>query len=220
MKISDLSQASQVPVPTIKFYIREGLLPAGRRTSRNQASYDAAHLERLLLIRALQDAGLRLEVIARALRAADSGKEHFVIAAIDALERPVAEGPDESAREYKQAQTLLMSMIRQRGWQLKAGDVSVCDATRALCTIRQLFMRGEPDAHDLEVYVQAADMLAAHEIPEDWQPEAAREAALRYAMLGTVLFEPLLLALRRMAHVARTRRVLKAQPRKRTPRSR
>ena len=131
------------------------------------------------------------------------------MAAIDALERPVAEGTGESDAAYRKAEALLMGVIRQHGWQLKPADVSVRDAVRALCTIRKLFMQGEPDPRELDVYVQAAELLAAHEIPEDWQPEAAPEAALRYAMLGTVLFEPLILALRRMAHVARARQAMK-----------
>jgi hypothetical protein len=54
-------------------------------------------------------------------------------------------------------------------------------------------------------YAQALEGIVEHEVPDDWQPEVDREAALRYAMLGTVLFEPFLIALRRMAHVSRTR---------------
>src|SRR5688572_21366531 len=89
MKISELSQTTQVPVPTIKFYIREGLLPPGERTARNQADYGVNHVERLALIRALREAGaLPIETIASVLRAADSAKDDFTIAAIDALERP------------------------------------------------------------------------------------------------------------------------------------
>ena len=57
MRISELSRHSGVPVSTIKFYIREGLLPSGVRSQRNQASYDEAHLRRLDLIRSLQEAG-------------------------------------------------------------------------------------------------------------------------------------------------------------------
>ena len=36
MRISELSRHSGVPTTTIKFYIREGLLPAGTRSHRNQ----------------------------------------------------------------------------------------------------------------------------------------------------------------------------------------
>lgn len=67
------------------------------------------------------------------------------------------------------------------------------------------------------MYAEAADRVAAHEVPDDMDLDASREEILRYATLGTVLFEPLLLALRRTARVARTRNMLKARrgPRKR-----
>ena len=64
MRISELSRHSGVPVTTIKFYIREGLLPAGERSHRNQASYSEVHLRKLDLIRALREvAGLSLDVV-------------------------------------------------------------------------------------------------------------------------------------------------------------
>ena len=37
MRISELSTASGVPVPTLKFYLREGLLPPGDAIAVNQA---------------------------------------------------------------------------------------------------------------------------------------------------------------------------------------
>ena len=53
MRIGELSKVTEVPVPTIKYYLREGLLPAGELSSPNQASYGEAHIRRLRLIRAL-----------------------------------------------------------------------------------------------------------------------------------------------------------------------
>jgi DNA-binding transcriptional MerR regulator len=211
MKISELSQLSQVPLPSIKFYIREGLLPAGQRTSKNQADYGPAHVERLALIRALQEAaGLRLDAIARALRAADTAKADFVIAAIDALERP-AQPQVADAAAYREAERGLLELSKRRGWNVSGDDVSVRDAVLAAVRIERWF---EPNGvfEELEPYFDAVDLIAKHEIPEDWAPDASPEAALRYAMLGTVLFEPLILALRRMAHVARTRKLLQPAP--------
>lgn len=78
MRIGELSRASGVPVPTIKFYLREGLLPAGELTSPNQARYGEAHLRRLHLIRALTDVG--------GLPLASVGK---VVEAVEDHERPV-----------------------------------------------------------------------------------------------------------------------------------
>ena len=60
MRIAELSRQSGVPVPTIKYYLREGLLPAGELTSPNQASYGETHLRRLRLEEnAITDAAAR-----------------------------------------------------------------------------------------------------------------------------------------------------------------
>ncbi len=55
LKMSDLARQSGVPAPTIKHYIREGLLPPpAKRTSRNMAYYDAAIIPRIRTIKELQ----------------------------------------------------------------------------------------------------------------------------------------------------------------------
>src|SRR5271156_3340795 len=119
MKVSELSQKSAVPVPTIKFYIREGLLPAGTPTGKNQADYREKHVERLSLIRALQDdAGLSLETIARALRAADTAREDFVIAAIDALGSGKGQGPDVDEAAFERALDAVLSLAKKRRWNV------------------------------------------------------------------------------------------------------
>ncbi|MER2137440.1 MAG: MerR family transcriptional regulator, partial [Arthrobacter sp.] len=57
MRISELSAATDIPVATIKYYIRAGLLPEGRATAPRQAEYSQTHAARLLLIRALLGPG-------------------------------------------------------------------------------------------------------------------------------------------------------------------
>jgi len=44
--MAELSKTSGVPVATIKFYLRERLLPAGERTGPNQSIYGEQHLRR------------------------------------------------------------------------------------------------------------------------------------------------------------------------------
>ncbi|MFQ3665965.1 MAG: MerR family transcriptional regulator [Sphingomonadaceae bacterium] len=51
----DLEKASGIGRETIRFYIREGLLPEPVRTARNAAIYHEEHLTRLLAIRRLRD---------------------------------------------------------------------------------------------------------------------------------------------------------------------
>ena len=53
MRISALAAAAGLPIATVKFYLREGLLHPGVATSATQATYDDSHVRRLRLIRAL-----------------------------------------------------------------------------------------------------------------------------------------------------------------------
>jgi DNA-binding transcriptional MerR regulator len=53
-KMKDLVQASGLPRQAIHFYVKEGLLPPGKKTGRNTALYAEEHLARLALIKKLQ----------------------------------------------------------------------------------------------------------------------------------------------------------------------
>ena len=55
LRIGELADASDVPVPTIKHYLREGLLPEGLKTSRNMAYYPPELVDRIRLIKQLQE---------------------------------------------------------------------------------------------------------------------------------------------------------------------
>ena len=64
MKISELSSRTGVSIPSLKFYLREGLLPQGQLSAPNQADYSESHVRRAALIRALRDvAGLSIAKI-------------------------------------------------------------------------------------------------------------------------------------------------------------
>jgi DNA-binding transcriptional MerR regulator len=55
MRMRELEKASGISRETIRFYIREGLLPEPARSHRNSATYTEEHLARLLAIRRLKD---------------------------------------------------------------------------------------------------------------------------------------------------------------------
>ena len=55
LRIGELAEASGVPVPTIKHYLREGLLPEPVKTSRNMAYYPPEFVDRIKLIKRLQE---------------------------------------------------------------------------------------------------------------------------------------------------------------------
>lgn len=74
VKISELARMSGVPSPTIKHYMREGLLPGpAHRTSRNMAYYDVRLAARVKAIKELQQTHfLPLKVIADLLEPSPS----------------------------------------------------------------------------------------------------------------------------------------------------
>jgi DNA-binding transcriptional MerR regulator len=55
LRMRELAAASGVPGPTIKHYLREGLLPEPVKTSRNMAYYPPEFVERIKLIKRLQE---------------------------------------------------------------------------------------------------------------------------------------------------------------------
>src|ERR1051325_3765765 len=68
MRIGALSARTGISRETIHFYLREGLLPRPRKAARNLAFYEEKHVERLLLIKRLQNEKfLPLSVIKRLL---------------------------------------------------------------------------------------------------------------------------------------------------------
>jgi DNA-binding transcriptional MerR regulator len=55
LKISELAEQAEVPVATVRHYLREGLLPEPVKTSRNMAYYPLEFAERIRLIKRLQE---------------------------------------------------------------------------------------------------------------------------------------------------------------------
>jgi Cd(II)/Pb(II)-responsive transcriptional regulator len=74
MKIGDLAQATLCPVETVRYYEREGLLPAPARSSGNYRLYGQHHVERLRFIRNCRSLDMTHDEI-RALLAFRDGPE-------------------------------------------------------------------------------------------------------------------------------------------------
>ena len=72
MKIGELSTASDTPIETIRFYEREGLLPAPGRTAGNFRVYESPHLERLKFIRHCRGLDMSLDEVRVLLRYKDA----------------------------------------------------------------------------------------------------------------------------------------------------
>lgn len=72
MKIGDLSAASATGIETIRYYEREGLLPAPGRTQGNFRVYEAQHLERLQFIRHCRSLDMSLDEVRVLLKFKDA----------------------------------------------------------------------------------------------------------------------------------------------------
>lgn len=190
MRISELSAQTGVTVPTIKYYLREGLLPEGERTSPTQATYDDKHVERLRVIRALLDAGVSIAETRRVLGALDdppASPNALLGTAHAAITLPVEDSLDLADAE---------ALVTGLGWTPGACDPAVLHAVaRALDGLERAgFVVPKPVMRE---YLRSARRIADAEIAG--VPEESAAAAVRYVVLGSVLVEPLLLALRRVA---------------------
>ncbi|MCE0508919.1 heavy metal-responsive transcriptional regulator [Microbacterium sp. KKR3/1] len=74
MRIGDLAAATGVSTQTLRFYEREGLLPAPSRQSNGYRVYDDGVASRVGFIRAAQTAGLTLSDIAGVLALREDGQ--------------------------------------------------------------------------------------------------------------------------------------------------
>ena len=75
MRIGNLAEATGTPVETIRFYEREGLIPAAQRSDNNYRMYTAAHAERLAFIRHCRNLDMALDEIRSLLRLRDAPPE-------------------------------------------------------------------------------------------------------------------------------------------------
>jgi len=100
LKMSELAERSGVSPGTIRYYLREGLLGAGEdvlRTSRNMAWYPPEYVERIVLIKRLQEERfMPLRVIRGALREEPERIEALIELEDRILERALASAEDHS----------------------------------------------------------------------------------------------------------------------------
>ncbi|MFI0779176.1 MerR family transcriptional regulator [Streptomyces sp. NPDC021212] len=205
MRLAELSERSGVSTATIKYYLREGLLPPGERLTATKAEYGEEHLRRLRLVRALIQVGRMPVATAReVLKAAEdeSLSQHLRLgAAIWALphdSEPDEDGADapEAARAREQADALLERI----GWGCNPETGAPSPAYRMLVeAIASLARLGYPhDTDHLLPYARLASELAVHELDVVETYDTPTEQ-IEASVALTVLYEPVLLSLRRLA---------------------
>ncbi len=186
-------------MPTIKYYLREGLLPAGELTSPNQAHYGPGHERRLRLIRALLDVGgLPLAAIGEVLRAMDDPGQpvHKVLGA--AADRVTPTGGEAAGPDLEDAREEVAELVRRRGWQADERGAAAESLAGVLCALRRAGHGGYVDL--LDVYADAAEPIAQADL-DYVQRRVAREDLVESVVVGTVLGEAMFGALRRLAHI-------------------
>jgi DNA-binding transcriptional MerR regulator len=204
-----LSKRSGVPIPTIKYYLREGLLPPGDATAANQADYSDDHLRRLKLIRALIDVGGVSVAGARDVVAALADDTTPPIGLLGVAQNAIMprRRPGRDTPEWAAARARVTALIDARGW-LSDPDTPIMD-TAADALAASVTLGITELADHLDGYADTASSLAASEVDivlDRADPAGRMEAVV----LGTVLGEALFGALRMLAHQHESARRLNA----------
>lgn len=198
MWISELSERTGVPVHTIKYYLREGLVPSGEVTARTRATYDESHVERVRLVRALVEvAGLPITAVRSVVAALDQpprtwheflGAAHTVLPNA-ALADPYADEPPSE---------IVQELVTRLGWQVEGSPL----LGHLSAVIKGLDAAGLNHGIDLLVeYAQALRSVAALDV-DLVRPGADPAAALEGVIVGNLLTDPMIVTLRRLAQQA------------------
>lgn len=200
MRISELSQRSGVSPASIKFYIREGLLPGGERTGYNATEYDEAHLARLRVIRALiETGGLSVAAVGAVFAAIDDPGvplDHVLGIAQQAVPQRVTP-PSDAALDRVRA------LMRERGWATVAKNPGI---PLAASVLDDFATTGREDLADLlPRYAEAADLIAEADL-DAVAASGDRDRVAETVVVGIALGDALLAGLRRIAQESLTHR--------------
>ena len=212
MRIGELAERTGVPAATIKFYLRERLLPPGVHGEGSAVDYGQVHVHRLALIRALSEtAGLSVAQIGEVLTVLARHPEsafQALAATLAATHRvpSFSLGDDASAAA---AEGAVDRLLGKYGWT----EVAPPNYRDALVVALTAYYRlGHSDLGEvLEHWADAAAQLASADM------EAIVEAAgedgidVERAVVTVVLGQTVFAALRRIAHIAASARAQTAQ---------
>ena len=206
MRLAELSSTTGVPVATLKYYLREGLLHPGRALSRTQADYDASHVERVRLVRALTEVGgMSLAAVGRVIDVITSPSDER-LQVLEAAQRTLARDGSATATcddgEGVEVQRgRVHEWMDRRGWQVNPADPFIDDLERAWAACDDVGIGLDEERMDRYAdHMEGVAEVDVRSVP------AEPGAAVRHVVLGTVLVDPVLVALRRLAqqHVSRT----------------
>ncbi|MEU3415513.1 MULTISPECIES: MerR family transcriptional regulator [unclassified Streptomyces] len=202
MRLAELSRRSGVSTATIKYYLREGLLPPGRQVNTTTAEYDEEHLRRLRLVRAMIQVGrLPVATVREVLGHVDDdslGRSIRLGAALWAL--PQVPEPDEEDEYVQAAHREVAALLDRLGWLNAKLLATISPAYRSLVVGVAAFRRLGYDwgAERLAPYAELMHRTAVLDLDNlETQPTEAER--IEFAVLGAIVNEPLLRALHRLA---------------------
>lgn len=215
MKISELSRLTGVPVASIKYFRRQGLLPAGRATAATLAEYGEEHAERLRLIKALTTlGGLSIAATREVLGAVDQAHStEGALGAISyALPVPVASqgpgGDEEESDADEAAGAEVAELLAALDWRAPVTSPHVKGLTAALRELRRLDAQYAPG--ELAAYARLAESVARLDLERAScldEPVALAERAVIVFAICAPVFE----LLRRLAQEDQVRRRITAE---------
>ncbi|MFE3325555.1 MerR family transcriptional regulator [Streptomyces sp. NPDC059176] len=209
MKLAELSDRSGVATATIKYYLRERLLPPGHRISATQAEYDEEHLRRLRLVRALIQVGRIPVATAREVLAAigDETRDHHMRLGAAVWALPHGRQTDEGDAAGAAAGHTVDALLQRLGWDFCRETGSEAPPYRTLVSAVATIIRlGYPcDVEQLLPYARSAAELAVSDL-DLVERYTAGEEQVEAAVAFTVLYEPALLSLRRLAQAEESNR--------------
>jgi DNA-binding transcriptional MerR regulator len=187
-----------VPTATVKYYLREGLLPPGRKVTARVAEYDERHVRRLRLIRVLREVGgLSVAALRDIVEAAqDEALEAQAMFSRTADAITATPAPPDTPRR-DEAVDLAEGVIAHMGWTGIRDDAA--DRERLVAVVQALFGGPlEPFPEMLQWYAEHADRIATFEISA-LDAGLERDSLLEQMVVGTVVMGELLQVLRRLA---------------------
>jgi len=208
MRIAELSERSGVGIPSIKFYLRDGLLPAGEKTSANQTNYGDEHLARLKVVRALIEVGGLSVAAARAVLHAIESESLSITEAFGVAQRAASRSiPSVDVVASAPSRKVVEQLIADRGWVVSPINPGRAIAARVIETYTELgqltLIEAMPAYADAAMIVATADLVAV-------AARGDRAAMVETVVVGEALGDTLMAGLRRIAQEDASRALFSA----------
>jgi DNA-binding transcriptional MerR regulator len=198
MLVSELAERADVPLATVKYYLREGLLAPGETTGPRRADYDETHLRRLRVLRLLREVGgVPVTSLRQVVEALDD--ERLPVHDTMTLVADVISAGPEPAAQDPAALDIVDAVISAVGWRQVRGES--IDRQR-LASLVSLLNGPGPLAAGVEVltfYAGIADQLARAEMAlVDHTTD--RSELLEQMVTGSVVYGQVFQLLRQLGH--------------------